>query len=47
VKIDPTKACPAKFLRGSDLNLVEKKEEEVDGKKIVTYVTTPSDGQSR
>ncbi|HAX70341.1 MAG TPA: molybdopterin oxidoreductase, partial [Anaerolineae bacterium] len=39
VKIDPEKGTPGKFLRGSDLKLVEKKEEEVDGKKVVTYLT--------
>ena len=44
VKIDPEKGTPGKFLRGSELKLVEKKEEEVDGKKVVTYLTTPSDG---
>ena len=44
VKIDPEKGTPGKFLRGSELLLVEKKEEEVDGKKIVTYVTLPTDG---
>ncbi len=44
VKIDPEKGKPGKFLRGSELKLVEKKEEEVDGKKVVTYLTTPSDG---
>ncbi|HRJ58800.1 MAG TPA: molybdopterin-dependent oxidoreductase [Anaerolineales bacterium] len=44
VKIDPEKGTPGKFLRGSDLKLVEKKEEEVDGKKVVTYLTIPSDG---
>lgn len=44
VKIDKEKGTPGKFLRGSDLKLVEKKEEEKDGKKVVTYVTMPSDG---
>ncbi len=44
VKIDPEKGTPGKFLRGSELKLVEKKEEEVDGKKVVTYLTAPSDG---
>jgi anaerobic selenocysteine-containing dehydrogenase len=44
VKIDPEKGTPGKFLHGSELKLVEKKEEEVDGKKVVTYLTTPSDG---
>jgi anaerobic selenocysteine-containing dehydrogenase len=44
VKIDPEKGTPGKFLHGSELKLVEKKEEEVDGKTVVTYVTTPSDG---
>lgn len=39
VKIDPEKGTPGKFLRGSDLELVEKHEEEKDGKKIVTYLT--------
>jgi anaerobic selenocysteine-containing dehydrogenase len=37
VKIDPATGAPGKFLRGSDLKLVEKKEGEVDGKKVVTY----------
>jgi anaerobic selenocysteine-containing dehydrogenase len=44
VKIDLEKGTPGKFLRGSELKLVENKEEEVDGKKVVTYLTTPSDG---
>lgn len=44
VKIDPEKGTPGKFLRGSELKLVEKKEEEKDGKKVVTYVSAPSDG---
>lgn len=44
VKIDPEKGTPGKFLHGSELKLVEKKEEEVDGKTVVTYLTTPSDG---
>ncbi len=44
VKIDPEKGTPGKFLRGSELKLVEKKEEEKDGKKVVTYVTLPTDG---
>lgn len=39
VKIDPEKGAPGKFLRGSDLKLVEKKEEEKDGKAVITYVT--------
>ncbi len=39
VKIDPEKGTPGKFLRGSDLKLVEKKEEERDGKKVITYLT--------
>ncbi len=39
VKIDPEKGAPGKFLRGSELKLVEKKETEVDGKKVVTYET--------
>ncbi|MBM4425178.1 MAG: twin-arginine translocation signal domain-containing protein [Chloroflexi bacterium] len=30
---------PGKFLHGSELKLVEKKEEEKDGAKVVTYVT--------
>jgi len=34
-----TDGKPGKFLHGSDLKLVEKKEEEKDGKKVVTYVT--------
>ncbi|MCK7580506.1 MAG: hypothetical protein MZV65_35935 [Chromatiales bacterium] len=44
VKIDPEKGTPGKFLRGSELKLVEKKEEEEDGKKVVTYLTMPTDG---
>jgi anaerobic selenocysteine-containing dehydrogenase len=39
VKIDKEKGTPGKFLRGSDLKLVEKKEEEKEGKKVITYVT--------
>jgi anaerobic selenocysteine-containing dehydrogenase len=39
VKIDPEKGTPGKFLRGSDLKLVEKKEEEKDGKTVATYPT--------
>jgi len=39
VKIDPEKGQPGKFLRGSELKLVEKVEEEKDGVKVVTYVT--------
>jgi anaerobic selenocysteine-containing dehydrogenase len=39
VKIDTEKGKPTKFLHGSDLKLVEKKEEEKDGQKVVTYVT--------
>lgn len=30
---------PGKFLHGSELKLVEKKEEEKDGKKVITYLT--------
>jgi anaerobic selenocysteine-containing dehydrogenase len=40
VKIDPEKGTPGKFLRGTDLNLVEVKEEEKDGQKVTTYPTT-------
>ncbi|MCX7755040.1 MAG: molybdopterin-dependent oxidoreductase, partial [Anaerolineales bacterium] len=39
VKIDKEKGTPGKFLRGSDLKLVEKKEEEKDGQKVITYVS--------
>jgi anaerobic selenocysteine-containing dehydrogenase len=47
VKIDKEKGTPAKFLRGSELKLVEKKEAEVDGKKVVTYETVPaSEGEA-
>lgn len=34
-----TDGKPGKFLHGSDLKLVEKKEEEKDGQKVVTYLT--------
>lgn len=44
VKIDKEKG-PGKFLRGSDLKLVEKKEVEVEGKPVVTYETLPADGK--
>ena len=44
VKIDPEKGTPGKFLRGSELKLVEKVEEKKDDKTIVTYVAMPSDG---
>lgn len=37
VKIDPEKGSPGKFLRGSDLKMVEKVEEEQEGKKVITY----------
>jgi anaerobic selenocysteine-containing dehydrogenase len=40
VKIDPEKGTPGKFLHGSELKLVEKKEEEIDGKTVVTYLAT-------
>lgn len=40
VKVDPEKGTPGKFLRGSDLKLVEAKEEEKDGKRVITYLTT-------
>ncbi len=39
VKIDTEKGKPTKFLRGSELKLVEKKEEEKDGQKVVTYLS--------
>ncbi len=42
VKIDTEKGKPTKFLHGSELKLVEKKEEKKDDKTVVTYVT--SDG---
>jgi len=42
VKLDPEKGSPGKFLRGSELGLVEKKEEEKDGVKTVTYVVAPA-----
>jgi anaerobic selenocysteine-containing dehydrogenase len=45
VKIDPEKGTPGKFLRGSELKLVEKKEVEVDGKKVVTYETVPASAE--
>jgi tetrathionate reductase subunit A len=38
VKIDE-KGAPGKLLRGSDLQLVQKLEEEQDGKKVTTFVT--------
>jgi anaerobic selenocysteine-containing dehydrogenase len=40
VKIDPEKGKPTKFLHGSELKLVEKKEEKKDTTTIVTYVAT-------
>ncbi len=39
VKIDAEKGKPTKFLHGSELKLVEKKEAEKDGQKVVTYIT--------
>ncbi|MBI3243481.1 MAG: molybdopterin-dependent oxidoreductase [Chloroflexi bacterium] len=42
VKMDVEKGKPTKFLHGSDLKLVEKKEEEKDGIKTFTWVA--SDG---
>ncbi|MBI5298498.1 MAG: molybdopterin-dependent oxidoreductase [Chloroflexi bacterium] len=45
VKIDKEKGTPGKFLRGSELKLVEKKEAEVDGKKVVTYETVPASAE--
>jgi tetrathionate reductase subunit A len=42
VKIDTEKVKPTKFLRGSELALVEKVESEKDGQTIVTY--TAADG---
>ena len=42
VVIDPQTGTPGKLLRGSNLELVRKIEEEVDGKKVTTYAT--SDG---
>jgi anaerobic selenocysteine-containing dehydrogenase len=44
VKIDKEKGAPGKFLRGTDLQMVEKKEEERDGKTINTYLAL--DGSS-
>jgi len=41
VKISDGK--PGKFLRGSDLKLVEKKEEKKDDQTLVTYVTKDGD----
>jgi anaerobic selenocysteine-containing dehydrogenase len=38
VKIDPEKGKPTKFLHGSELKLVEKKEEKKDDKTIVTFL---------
>lgn len=43
VKVDAEKGTPGKFLRGSDLNLIEMAEEVKDGQMIVTY--TARDGQ--
>ncbi len=37
VKFDTEKGQPTKFLRGSELKLVEKVETDVDGQKVVTY----------
>lgn len=37
--VKTTEGKPGKFLHGSDLKLVEKKEEEKDGVKTVTYLT--------
>lgn len=44
VKIDPEKGKPGKFLRGSELKLVEKVEEKKDDKTIVTYVAPAAEG---
>ncbi len=42
VKVDKEKGTPGKFLRGSELKLVEKKETEKDGVKTVTYESIPA-----
>lgn len=39
VKSDRDQGAPGNFLRGSDLQLVQKVEEEVDGKKVITFVS--------